>query len=182
MPFDLRAVAPWPFFAWSVYAGARLTPRVAVPLVLAVVGLTDLILYRVYHLPPTVSFYPCLGLSLFMGWGLLRRSESLVGAAAASVCGYGVFFLVTNFVAWLEPDIARAVLADQPRAIATVFAPLGKAAPQFGVSLILSILIAVGIRRVSDSWKAISVGLAAAVVGGGLATVLFSAITGNSLS
>ena len=100
---DMRAFAPWPFFAWSLYAGARLSPRVALPLVLAVVGLTDLILYRVNHYPPTVAFYPCLALSVFLGWGLFRRSESLVGAAAASVCGYGIFFLVTNFAAWLEP-------------------------------------------------------------------------------
>ncbi|MEV4345334.1 hypothetical protein AB0J83_12730 [Actinoplanes sp. NPDC049596] len=59
---------------------------------------------------------------------------------------------------------------------------LGKAAPQFGISLVLSVLVAVGLRWISHSWKAISVGLAAAVVGGGLATVLTSAITGNSLS
>ena len=59
---------------------------------------------------------------------------------------------------------------------------LGKAAPQFGISLVLSVVVAVGLRWVSRAWKAISVGLAAAVVGGGLATVLTSAITGNSLS
>ncbi|HEY0002966.1 MAG TPA: hypothetical protein VGB74_21100, partial [Actinoplanes sp.] len=59
---------------------------------------------------------------------------------------------------------------------------LAKAAPQFGLSLVLSLIIAVAIRRVSNSWKAVSVGLAAAVVGGGLATVLTSAITGQSLS
>ncbi|GIM98223.1 hypothetical protein [Paractinoplanes toevensis] len=59
---------------------------------------------------------------------------------------------------------------------------LASAAPQFLISLVLSVLVAVGIRRFSSSWKAISVGLAAAVVGGGLATVLASAITGNSLS
>ncbi|XVU25458.1 hypothetical protein ACQPZJ_51230 [Actinoplanes sp. CA-054009] len=59
---------------------------------------------------------------------------------------------------------------------------LSKAAPQFGISLVLSVLVAVGLRFISHSWKAISVGLAAAVVGGGLATVLASAITGNSLS
>ncbi|MEV6851198.1 hypothetical protein [Actinoplanes sp. NPDC051411] len=57
-----------------------------------------------------------------------------------------------------------------------------KAAPQFGVSLVLSLLVAVGIRLFNSSWKAISVGLAAAVVGGGLATVVSSALTGNSLS
>ncbi|MFD0519245.1 hypothetical protein [Paractinoplanes durhamensis] len=59
---------------------------------------------------------------------------------------------------------------------------LSGAAPQFLTSLVLSVLVAVGLRKFSTSWKAISVGLAAAVVGGGLATVLASAITGNSLS
>ena len=59
---------------------------------------------------------------------------------------------------------------------------LAKAAPQFLISLVLSVIVALGLRKFSSSWKAISVGLAAAVVGGGLATVLSSAITGNSLS
>ncbi|GAA2495077.1 hypothetical protein Ahu01nite_032290 [Winogradskya humida] len=59
---------------------------------------------------------------------------------------------------------------------------IAKAAPQFGLSLVLSMLVAVGLRWASGSWKAASVGLAAAVMGGGLATVLTSAITGQSLS
>ena len=59
---------------------------------------------------------------------------------------------------------------------------LAGAAPQFGLSLVLSMLVAVGLRWASGSWKAASVGLAAAVMGGGLATVLTSAITGQSLS
>ncbi|MCU7722116.1 hypothetical protein ODJ79_00135 [Actinoplanes sp. KI2] len=59
---------------------------------------------------------------------------------------------------------------------------LAKAAPQFLISLVLSVVVALGLRKFSSSWKAISVGLAAAVVGGGLATVISSAITGNSLS
>lgn len=103
MPFDLRAVAPWPFFAWALYAGARLTPRVAAPLVFVVFGLTDVIRFVVHNDPPTQFFYPCLGLSLFLGYGLLRRSESLLGAAGGAMTGYAVFFLVTNFAAWLEP-------------------------------------------------------------------------------
>jgi hypothetical protein len=105
MPFDLRAVAPWPFFAWAVYAGARLTPRVAVPLVLGVVGLTDVIRFVVHNDPPTHFFYPCLAVALFLGWGLLRRSDSLFGAAVTSVFGYAVYFVVTNFAAWLEPAL-----------------------------------------------------------------------------
>jgi hypothetical protein len=68
--------------------------------------------------------------------------------------------------------------AQQSQALQT----LANAAPQFGVSLILSMLVAVGLRWASGTWKAASVGLAAAVMGGGLATVLNSAITGQSLS
>ena len=59
---------------------------------------------------------------------------------------------------------------------------LASAAPQFGLSLLLSMVVAVGLRWASGTWKAASVGLAAAVMGGGLATVLTSAITGQSLS
>jgi hypothetical protein len=68
--------------------------------------------------------------------------------------------------------------SQQARALST----LANAAPQFGLSLVLSMLVAVGLRWASGSWKSASVGLAAAVMGGGLATVLTSAITGNSLS
>ena len=103
MPFDMRALAPWPFFAWAVYAGARLTPRVAIPLVFVVFGLTDVIRFVVHNDPPTHFFYPCLAVSMLLGWGLLRRSESYFGAAVTSVFGFALYFLVTNFAAWLEP-------------------------------------------------------------------------------
>lgn len=59
---------------------------------------------------------------------------------------------------------------------------LANAAPEFAVSLFISVLVAVGLRKATTAWKAASIGLAAAVVGGGIATVLSSAITGNSLS
>ncbi|WP_018680553.1 acyl-CoA dehydrogenase family protein [Actinokineospora enzanensis] len=41
----------------------------------------------------------------------------------------------TFFVAWLEAEVAKSILADRPRAIATVFAPLGKAYPEAGGGL-----------------------------------------------
>jgi hypothetical protein len=68
--------------------------------------------------------------------------------------------------------------SQQAHALST----LAHAAPQFGLSLVLSMIVAVGLRWASGSWKAASVGLAAAVMGGGLATVLSSAITGNALT
>ncbi|SDT73805.1 pentapeptide repeat-containing protein [Actinoplanes derwentensis] len=59
---------------------------------------------------------------------------------------------------------------------------LTDAAPGFGIALVVSMMLAYGLRSITTAWKSASVGLAAAVVGGGLATVLSSAISGNSLS
>ncbi|GAA2033267.1 hypothetical protein GCM10009779_17860 [Polymorphospora rubra] len=54
-------------------------------------------------------------------------------------------------------------------------------APRFGAALATSLGVAVLLRWASGTWRAVSVGLAAAVVGGGLSTVLLSAITGEPL-
>ncbi|WP_412743964.1 hypothetical protein [Krasilnikovia sp. MM14-A1004] len=98
------------------------------------------------------------------------------GGPLAAV-GYTVIWYGVPVVLFV---LAMLVLngAQQAHALGT----LAKAAPQFALSLVLSIAVAVGLRRASGTWKAASVGLAAAVVGGGIATVLTSAITGNSLS
>lgn len=53
----------------------------------------------------------------------LSRADGSVGFTILSLNA-------TFFVAWLDPDAARTVLADRPRAVATVFAPLGKAYPR----------------------------------------------------
>ncbi|WP_412738202.1 hypothetical protein [Krasilnikovia sp. MM14-A1259] len=102
--------------------------------------------------------------------------EEDTGGPLAAV-GYTVVWYGVPVVLFV---LAMLVLngAQQAHALGT----LAKAAPQFGLSLVLSVVVAVGLRRASGSWKAASVGLASAVVGGGLATVLTSAITGNSLS
>ncbi|WP_127499164.1 hypothetical protein [Actinoplanes solisilvae] len=101
-----------------------------------------------------------------------QGSGSPLAVVGYTVIWYGV--PVVLFIAYMLVVGA----GGQGHALGT----LAKAAPQFLISLVLSVLVAIGLRFVSQSWKAISVGLAAAVVGGGLATVLTSAITGNSLS
>ncbi|WP_250000539.1 hypothetical protein [Actinoplanes sp. M2I2] len=101
-----------------------------------------------------------------------QESGSPLAAVGYTVVWYGV--PVVLFVAYM----LVVGSGSQGHALGT----LAKAAPQFLISLVLSVVVALGLRFVSHSWKAISVGLAAAVVGGGLATVLTSAITGNSLS
>ncbi|TDO39515.1 hypothetical protein [Paractinoplanes brasiliensis] len=101
-----------------------------------------------------------------------QESGGPLAAVGYTVIWYGV--PVVLFVAYM--------LVVGAGAQGHAFSTLAKAAPQFLISLVLSVVVAIGLRFVSHSWKAISVGLAAAVVGGGLATVLTSAITGNSLS
>lgn len=54
-------------------------------------------------------------------------------------------------------------------------------APRFGTALASSLVCAVIFRWWGSTWRAWSVGLAAAVVGGGLSTVLLSAITGQPI-
>lgn len=103
MPLDMRGYFLWPFGAWALYAGARLTPRVAVPLTLGVFALSDAILYFGSHIPPNYLFYVCLGASLLLGWGLLRRTQNPARVVGGSLASYAFFFLLTNFVAWLEP-------------------------------------------------------------------------------
>ncbi|WP_203710615.1 hypothetical protein [Asanoa siamensis] len=53
--------------------------------------------------------------------------------------------------------------------------------PQFGIALGISLIAAIALRWLGHSWRAGSVGLAAAVVGGGLSAVLNSVFTGQPL-
>ncbi|WP_431917418.1 hypothetical protein [Micromonospora wenchangensis] len=53
--------------------------------------------------------------------------------------------------------------------------------PRFGLSLLSSLVVAVLLRRVGTTWRPATVALAAAVVGGGLSTVMISAVTGQPI-
>ncbi|MEH0936875.1 hypothetical protein [Micromonospora psammae] len=68
---------------------------------------------------------------------------------------------------------------DSPRAHA--FASLVAGAPRFGLALVSSLVVAVLLRRVGTTWRSATVALAAAVVGGGLSTVMISAVTGQPI-
>lgn len=101
-PHDTKAYYLWPFGAFALYSGARLTARVAFPLTLVVFALTDLILYRVEHKSPNYVFYILLAVSVLLGRGLLARSQAPWRIAAGSMLSYALFFLVSNGAAWLE--------------------------------------------------------------------------------
>ncbi|SCG48074.1 hypothetical protein [Micromonospora halophytica] len=68
---------------------------------------------------------------------------------------------------------------DSPRAHA--FGSLVAGAPRFGLAFVSSLVVAGLLRRVGTTWRPATVALAAAVVGGGLSTVMISAITGQPI-
>ncbi|MGW4291576.1 hypothetical protein ACWEH1_00750 [Micromonospora chersina] len=68
---------------------------------------------------------------------------------------------------------------DSPRSHAV--GSLVAGAPRFGLALLSSLMVAVVLRRVGTTWRSATVALAAAVVGGGLSTVIISAVTGQPI-
>jgi hypothetical protein len=68
---------------------------------------------------------------------------------------------------------------DSPRAHAIGSFVAG--GPRFGLALVASLVVAVLLRQVGTTWRAASVALASAVVGGGLSTVLISVVTGEPI-
>lgn len=68
---------------------------------------------------------------------------------------------------------------DSPRAHA--LGSLIAGAPRYGVALASSLVVAALLRKVGTTWRSTTVALASAVVGGGLSTVLISAVTGQPI-
>ncbi|MFE9689787.1 hypothetical protein [Micromonospora sp. NPDC005806] len=90
----------------------------------------------------------------------------------------GLLFLDGQAPAGCVTDITGGG-CDSPRAHA--FASLIAGAPRFGLALVSSLVVAVVLRRVGTTWRSATVALAAAVVGGGLSTVMVSAVTGQPI-
>ncbi|GGM30320.1 hypothetical protein GCM10011608_13660 [Micromonospora sonchi] len=64
---------------------------------------------------------------------------------------------------------------------ARAFGAMVAGIPRFGLALASSLVVAMLLRRVGTTWKSTTIALAAAVVGGGLSTVLISALTGQPI-
>ncbi|MFR9774523.1 hypothetical protein ACL02O_00490 [Micromonospora sp. MS34] len=98
--------------------------------------------------------------------------------APALLVFVGLLFLDGRAPAGCVTDITGGG-CDSPRAHA--FASLIAGAPRFGLALVSSLVVAVVLRRVGTTWRSATVALAAAVVGGGLSTVMISAVTGRPI-
>ncbi|GIJ28829.1 hypothetical protein Vqi01_39910 [Micromonospora qiuiae] len=64
---------------------------------------------------------------------------------------------------------------------ARAFGAMVSGMPRFGLALASSLVVAMLLRRVGTTWKSTTIALAAAVVGGGLSTVMISALTGQPI-
>ncbi|BCJ59459.1 hypothetical protein [Micromonospora endophytica] len=64
---------------------------------------------------------------------------------------------------------------------ARAFGAMVAGMPRFGLALASSLVVAMLLRRVGTTWKSTTIALAAAVVGGGLSTVMISAVTGQPI-
>lgn len=70
---------------------------------------------------------------------------------------------------------AAGTACPAPRAAAVD--RLTSALPALGAALALALLVAVGLRRMAADWRGMTVGLAAAVIGAGLATLVATALS-----
>lgn len=95
----------------------------------------------------------------------------VMAAILATLAWYAVPLLLFAVYIFTVGTDARA------QAITSLF----NSGTRIGAALALSVVVAVLVRWVSNSWRSASVGLAAAVVGGGLSTVLLSAISGQPI-
>jgi hypothetical protein len=94
----------------------------------------------------------------------------------------GVMAAVVATLAWYAvPLLLFAVYTIVQGEESQVLGSLSGGLTRFAAALAVSLVVAIFLRWVSSTWRSISVGLAAAVVGGGLSTVLLSAISGQPL-
>ncbi|MEO3745936.1 hypothetical protein [Plantactinospora sp. B5E13] len=76
------------------------------------------------------------------------------------------------------PELAGGCESERGRAMAALVDGL----PRFGAALATSLVIAALLRWVNKTWRVVTIGLSAAVVGGGLSTLLFSVISDQPLT
>ncbi len=99
------AAQPWNLSvigALGLFAAARVGFWPAVGFVALAIGMKDTAVYFLRGLEPYPLSYLYFAGYAAVGWLLLRRTESPVRIGAAALSASLLFFLVSNFVSWLE--------------------------------------------------------------------------------
>lgn len=97
--------------ALALFAGCYLTVAQGMLLGLGAMAVTDTLGHLLdiesmgyYHRPTMLAVYACFALPSLLGW-MLRGRVSVATVPAAAVASSVIFFLVTNFAAWLDPNM-----------------------------------------------------------------------------
>jgi hypothetical protein len=100
VPFSVRPPNFAAIGALSLYSGARLPWWAALLAPLGVMYVTDAIFWRTFLYKPNYLVYGCYAATAIVGL-LLRHTQSQWKIGAAALGTGFMFFLVTNFGAWL---------------------------------------------------------------------------------
>ena len=97
--------------ALALFAGCYLTVGQGMLLALGAMALTDLLgqtldfgSMGLYHRPTMLAVYASFALPSLIGWAL-RGRVSVRSVPAAAVASSALFFIVTNFAVWLDPNM-----------------------------------------------------------------------------
>jgi hypothetical protein len=96
-PWNLSVIG-----ALGLFAAARLGFWPAFAFVAVAIGLKDAAFYFLGNMEPYPPSYLYFAGYAAIGWALLRRTESPVRIGAVALGTSVLFFLVSNFVSWLE--------------------------------------------------------------------------------
>ncbi|MBF9129291.1 hypothetical protein I0C86_09940 [Plantactinospora sp. S1510] len=105
----------------------------------------------------------------------------LYTAAWYGVAVLAVFVWVLTLDASVPVDCVPAASGGCESERGQAMTALLDGVPRFAAALGTGLVVAALMRWFNRTWRAVTVGLAAAVVGGGLSTVLFSVISGQPL-
>lgn len=101
LPYTIRLPNLAPISALSLYAGARLPLWAAFTFPFAVMGISDLLLYKCKGYPPHFEVYFCYLLSIVAGlW--LRKTNSPWKIGITALLMNLAFFFITNLFSWYE--------------------------------------------------------------------------------
>lgn len=101
LPYTIRLPNLAPVGAFSLYAGARLPIWAALTMPMAVMGISDYLLFRLKGYPAHLEVYLCYFIATLMGM-TLRRTNSIQRIGWAALAMNAMFFFVTNLFSWYE--------------------------------------------------------------------------------
>ncbi|MCC6507887.1 MAG: hypothetical protein IT423_02180 [Pirellulaceae bacterium] len=97
--------------ALALFAGCYLTATQGILIGVGAMAVSDTLGHMLdwesmgyYHRPTMLAVYLCAALPSLLGWALRGRAN-LVTVPSAAIGSSVIFFLVTNFASWLDPNM-----------------------------------------------------------------------------